>query len=87
MRFWTIDEARGYLPRVRELMETVQAAMAELEDNGVQVRRLGEDGLVDFPAVGDDGDVYYLCWMADEDDIDWWHAPDAGFAGRRRLPR
>jgi hypothetical protein len=27
MRFWTVAEARAYLPRLRELVETVQAAV------------------------------------------------------------
>jgi hypothetical protein len=86
VRFWTVDEAKEYLPRVRELLATVDAALAELDDNGVVLRQL-DNGLVDFPAVGDDGDVYFLCWKTDEDELDWWHPPDGGFAGRRRLPR
>jgi hypothetical protein len=86
VRFWTEDEARAYLPRVRELLGTVEAAMTELHDNGIVLRQL-EHGLVDFPAVGDDGDVYYLCWKTDEPELAWWHDADAGFAGRQRLPR
>jgi len=86
VRFWTVDEARAYLPRVRELLATVDAALTELDDNGVVLRQL-DNGLVDFPAVGDDGDVYFICWKTDEDDLDWWHPTDGGFAGRRRLPR
>jgi hypothetical protein len=86
VRFWTVDEARQYLPRVRELLATVDAALAELDDNGIVLRQL-DSGLVDFPAVGDDGDVYFLCWKTDEDELDWWHQSDGGFASRRRLPR
>jgi len=85
MRFWTVEEARAYLPRVKELLGTVEAALNELEESGVILRQLA-NGLVDFPSVGDDGDVYFLCWKTDEDDIEWYHAPDAGFAGRKRLP-
>ena len=85
MRFWTVEEARAYLPRVKELLGTVEAALNELEENGVILRQLA-NGLVDFPSVGDDGDVYFLCWKTDEDDIEWYHGPDAGFAGRMRLP-
>ncbi|MDQ1439305.1 MAG: hypothetical protein QOK43_2934 [Acidimicrobiaceae bacterium] len=84
MRFWTVEEARAYLPRVKELLGTVEQALKELEDEGVVLRQLA-NGLVDFPAVGDDGDVYFLCWKTDEPDIEWCHAPQAGFAGRRRL--
>jgi hypothetical protein len=85
MRFWTVDEARAYLPRVKELLGTVEAALTELEEEGVILRQLA-NGLVDFPAVGDDGDVYFLCWKTDESDLEWCHAPEAGFAGRRRIP-
>lgn len=85
MRFWTVDEARAYLPRVKELLGTVERALTELEDEGVILRQLA-NGLVDFPAVGDDGDVVFLCWKTDEPDIEWFHAPEAGFAGRKRLP-
>jgi hypothetical protein len=43
--------------------------------------------LVDFPARGEDGVVYLLCYRLDEPDLEWWHRPEDGFAGRRRLPR
>jgi hypothetical protein len=86
MRFWTVDEARDYLPRAKELLGQIDAALQQLEDDGVVLRQLA-NGLIDFPAAGDDGDVYFLCWKTDEDTLDWWHAPEAGFAGRQRLPR
>jgi hypothetical protein len=85
MRFWTVEEARAYLPRVKELLGAVEAALQELQDEGVILRQL-DNGLVDFPAVGDDGDVVFLCWKTDEPDIEWCHTPESGFAGRRRLP-
>jgi hypothetical protein len=32
------------------------------------------------------GRVVLLCWQLGEDDeIEWWHETDAGFAGRQRL--
>jgi len=44
--------------------------------------------LVDFPALGEDGVVYYLCWRLDDgDQVAWWHLPAEGFAGRKPLPR
>ena len=43
-----------------------------------------ERGLIDFPAfVG--GKEVFLCWEQDEDDIEFWHDLDAGYAGRERL--
>ncbi len=39
------------------------------------------------PARGTpDGQEVYLCWLIDEEDeIGFWHEPDAGFGGRRPL--
>ena len=39
-------------------------------------------GLIDFPALAPSGETYLLCWLDGEDAIEWWHWPDAGFAGR-----
>ena len=58
-------------------------ALNELDAVDVVVRDV-ERGLVDFPAMRD-GEEVYLCWLVDEDEIGFWHAPDAGFAGRRPL--
>jgi hypothetical protein len=41
-------------------------------------------GLVDFPAIIGGREVF-LCWELDEDDIEFWHDIDAGYAGRERL--
>jgi hypothetical protein len=41
-------------------------------------------GLVDFPALRDGREVY-LCWVDGEDDIEYWHDLDAGYAGRQPL--
>ena len=43
-----------------------------------------ERGLVDFPAIVGGREVF-LCWESDEDDIEFWHDIDSGFAGRERL--
>jgi hypothetical protein len=110
VRYWTVSEARAYLPRLRELVAAVQdaatvverapgnghgsasapadvaAAIAELEEGDIVVRD-PSTGLVDFPARGEDGVVYFLCYRLDEDDLEWWHLPEDGFPGRQRLPR
>ena len=41
-------------------------------------------GLVDFPAIIGGKEVF-LCWEKDEDDIEFWHDLDTGYAGRERL--
>ena len=41
-------------------------------------------GLVDFPAIIDGREVFF-CWEQGEDDIEFWHELDGGYAGRERL--
>jgi hypothetical protein len=59
----------------------ISALIAELQADGIVVRD-PERGLIDFPALAPSGETYLLCWLVGEDAIDWWHWPDAGFAGR-----
>jgi hypothetical protein len=67
----------------RSLVELSRAA-GELEAVDIVLRDI-DRGLVDFPALRDGVEVY-LCWLVDEEDeIGFWHEPDAGFAGRRPL--
>ncbi|MGH8776995.1 MAG: DUF2203 domain-containing protein [Jiangellaceae bacterium] len=40
--------------------------------------------LLDFPAQLD-GEPVQLCWLEGEADLAWYHVPEHGFAGRRRL--
>jgi len=68
---------------VATALVALSRALNELDAVDVVVRDV-ERGLVDFPALRD-GEEVYLCWLVDEDKIRFWHAPDAGFAGRRPL--
>ena len=61
----------------------LRASLVGLRDLEVVLRDL-ERGLVDFPSLRDGREVY-LCWQEGEDEIAFWHEPDAGFAGRRPL--
>ena len=61
----------------------LREAMLELRDRGIVLRDL-DRGLVDFPALRDGREVY-LCWEEGEPGIGFWHEPNAGFGGRRRL--
>jgi hypothetical protein len=66
----------------RPLVELSRAA-AELEAVDIVLRDI-DRGLVDFPAIREGTEVY-LCWLLDEDEIRFWHEPEAGFAGRQQL--
>ena len=67
----------------RPLVE-LNRALGELEAVDIVLRDV-QRGLIDFPSIREGAEVY-LCWLVDdEDSIGFWHAPDAGFAGRRPL--
>ena len=57
--------------------------VSTIQDTGCLVKSV-EDGLVDFPHLKDGREVY-LCWRYGEDDIEYWHEVEAGFAGRKPL--
>jgi hypothetical protein len=61
---------------VRQLLETVERA-------GIVLRDI-ERGLVDFPALMDDREVY-LCWELGEDEVAYWHELEGGYGGREPL--
>lgn len=55
-----------------------------LQSAGAQVKDLDE-GLLDFPSVGENGEEILLCWRLGEEEIGFWHGVDEGFAGRKPL--
>jgi hypothetical protein len=121
-KHYTIEEARGLLPSVRQwlveleacqkrlglLDERIAALLAKGHDAGgepvnqlirtlaqcqqilgefrhrqIQVKDLRR-GLLDFPSLREGREVF-LCWEKDEEDIEFWHELEAGYAGRVRL--
>jgi hypothetical protein len=81
------DMVPSDLREAQEAIEREAAALAECADRinaaGAQIKSL-EDGLLDFPAKRGDDDIL-LCWRLGEEDIQYWHAADEGFAGRRPI--
>ena len=67
---------------VRTLVD-LEEVLLEFQRREIQVKDL-QRGLVDFPAILDGREVF-LCWEQDEEDIEFWHELDAGYAGRERL--
>ena len=61
----------------------LQRTLGELQAMEVVLRDL-ERGLVDFPALRGDQEIY-LCWEAGESEIGFWHDVDAGYGGRKPL--
>ena len=68
---------------VSEAFLQLRDALARLQEAEIVLRDL-DRGLVDFPAIRDDREVY-LCWLEGEDEIAYWHDLEAGFAGREPL--
>jgi hypothetical protein len=62
--------------QVRRLLEAIA-------QSGIVLRDI-DRGLVDFPAVMDDREVY-LCWEAGEEDVGYWHDLEGGYGGREPL--
>jgi hypothetical protein len=67
------------------LMDLLQmnAQVQRIHKLGVQVKDL-DRGLLDFPSIRKGREIF-LCWELDEDDIEFWHDIDTGYAGRERL--
>jgi hypothetical protein len=64
-------------------LQQMNAQMERVQKLGVQVKDF-DRGLLDFPHIREDREVF-LCWELDEDDIEFWHDIDDGYAGRERL--
>jgi len=61
----------------------MQQVLTEFQRREIMVKDVTR-GLVDFPALIGDREVF-LCWEADEDDIEFWHDLDVGYSGREKL--
>jgi hypothetical protein len=64
----------------------IQSCIDELAAEGIVLRDIAR-GLIDFPARAPSGRWYWLCWLAGEEAVTWWHWPEDGFGGRTPLDR
>src|SRR5882672_4474841 len=73
------ETVNGWVRSMAELRDVFM----EFHQREIQIKDL-ERGLIDFPAfVG--GKEVFLCWEQDEEDVEFWHDLDTGFAGREKL--
>ena len=70
--------------RIAEELRGVARSVNGIHELGAVVKD-PDTALVDFPARRGDEDVF-LCWRLGEDEIEYWHGIDEGFAGRKPLP-
>lgn len=72
--------------RIKKLANDVNGFLSELEEIGCYYKDTKfQIGLVDFPAMINDEEVY-LCWRSDEEDVLYYHEMDAGYLGRKLIP-
>jgi hypothetical protein len=57
--------------------------LSEFRRREIQIKD-PDRGLVDFPSFHQGREVF-LCWEQGEEDIEFWHELDGGYAGRERI--
>lgn len=70
-------------PPYVSLLTRFESLVEEICSEGCHLKDL-ESGLIDFPTLWEGREVY-LCWKLGESEVEFWHEPEAGFAGRRSL--
>ena len=78
------DDAGG--PSVNQLVRILaqcKTVLQRFRSREIQIKDLNR-GLLDFPSWRDGREIF-LCWEKDEDDIEYWHDLESGYAGRERL--
>jgi hypothetical protein len=74
-------------PQIEGLLDDLKSYFAELEEMGCYYKDWNFSiGLVDFPAFIDNKEVF-LCWRSDESSIRYYHEIEAGYAGRKPIPK
>ena len=66
-----------------KLLGKMKDLLQEFEAREIVIKDL-QRGLVDFPALIGGREVF-LCWEMGEEDVEFWHDIDSGYAGRERL--
>jgi hypothetical protein len=73
-------------PEIQQLAGKMETLINNIEELGCFYKDWNfEIGLVDFPAIIDNEEVF-LCWRSDEIDLSWYHTIEDGYAGRKPLP-
>jgi hypothetical protein len=82
-----LSRALGELEAVDIVLRDLERGLVDfpaLRDRATKDPRV--QGRLDAEAATGAGREIYLCWLVDDEDtIGFWHEPEAGFAGRRRL--
>src|SRR6185437_5527976 len=100
-KHYTREEAQALLPQVRQWLDQLDQAREHLLKYDKRLSALMEPGrdaggdlvnrwartIAEFRGAMDEFQrrEIFLCWEKDEDDIEFWHDLDTGYAGRERL--
>lgn len=78
------DDVGGATVRDRIIaLSHIHKFLKEFSKRDIQVKDI-DRGLVDFPAIIGGREVF-LCWEKDEEDIEFWHDLNTGYAGREPI--
>ena len=66
-----------------QLARQLEEGVEEILYQGIIVRDMSL-GLVDFPSLRDNRDIY-LCWIGGEVRVDYWHEVNQGFSHRQPI--
>lgn len=74
----------GGIPAAKALEAHLQEAIDWFSTRGIHLKGIAPL-IADFPSELA-GEPVLLCWLEGEASLDWYHLPEIGFTGRRRLP-
>jgi hypothetical protein len=77
------DQVLGSRTRKESAARTLKSVVEKLTEIGVQIKD-PDTGLIDFPTLYRDREVY-LCWRLGETGIGFWHHVEDGFKGRQAI--
>jgi hypothetical protein len=77
------DTGGDLVNRSIKIQGEIRCLFQEFQVREIFIKDL-ERGLLDFPALIGGREVF-LCWEKDEEDIEFWHDIDSGFAGREPI--
>ena len=67
----------------QNLADVMKSNLEKILSTGCLIKDL-DVGLLDFPAIVDNQEVY-LCWKLGEEGIRFWHGVEEGFRGRKAI--
>ena len=78
-----VDRITFMSSELNRIFSEVNEKIELIHQRGILVKNL-QQGLVDFPYIYENREVY-LCWHVGENEIKYWHEINTGFAGRNLL--